>query len=123
MVFVMHLTRKAVNNKMAAGLTCTLGKFNFVKGSNYKQNYDFLHLDLAVSQVFLCCLKNFLIFFKKILASLWGLCYYSLCQRKNTYFTRRSTQVWLKGAVLKTARGFTARGGSNPSSSAIHIIR
>lgn len=34
---------------------------------------------------------------------------------------RRSTQVWLKGAVLKTARGFTARGGSNPSSSAIHI--
>ena len=33
--------------------------------------------------------------------------------------TRRSTQVRLKGAVLKTARGFTPRGGSNPSSSAI----
>lgn len=28
------------------------------------------------------------------------------------------TQAWLKGAVLKTARGFTARGGSNPSSPA-----
>jgi hypothetical protein len=31
----------------------------------------------------------------------------------------RNTQVWLKGSVLKTDRGFTARGGSNPSSSAI----
>ena len=29
------------------------------------------------------------------------------------------TQAWLKGAVLKTARGFTARGGSNPSLPAI----
>ena len=32
---------------------------------------------------------------------------------------RANTQVWLKGAVLKTARGFTARGGSNPSLPAI----
>src|SRR5699024_9908873 len=35
---------------------------------------------------------------------------------------RRNTQVWLKGPVLKTDRGLTARGGSNPSSSAIFII-
>ncbi len=43
---------------------------------------------------------------------------YSLSAKK--FLTiRGSTQVWLKGAVLKTARGFIARGGSNPSSSAI----
>ena len=29
----------------------------------------------------------------------------------------RNTQVRLKGSVLKTDRGLTARGGSNPSSS------
>ena len=34
---------------------------------------------------------------------------------------RRNTQVRLKGSVLKTDRGLTARGGSNPSSSAINI--
>ena len=32
---------------------------------------------------------------------------------------RAITQVWLKGLVLKTSRGFTARGGSNPSLPAI----
>ncbi|SDH71113.1 Protein of unknown function [Alteribacillus bidgolensis] len=31
----------------------SLGKFNFAKGSKYKQNYDFHHKDLAVSRVFL----------------------------------------------------------------------
>src|SRR5699024_10951008 len=35
---------------------------------------------------------------------------------------RRNTQVWLTGPVLKTDRGLTARGGSNPSSSAIFIL-
>ena len=35
---------------------------------------------------------------------------------------RRNTQVRLKGSVLKTDRGLTARGGSNPSSSAIFIL-
>lgn len=46
---------------------------------------------------------------------------YSLSAKK--FLTiRGSTQVWLKGAVLKTARGFIARGGSNPSSSAIILI-
>src|SRR5699024_9579926 len=34
---------------------------------------------------------------------------------------RRNTQVWLKGSVLKTERGVKSRGGSNPSSSSIHI--
>ncbi len=34
---------------------------------------------------------------------------------------RRNTQVWLKGSVLKTDRGVKARGGSNPSSSAINM--
>ncbi|MFE7497383.1 hypothetical protein ACFU42_21425, partial [Bacillus velezensis] len=34
----------------------------------------------------------------------------------------RNTQVWLKGSVLKTDRGVKARGGSNPSSSAILIL-
>ena len=33
----------------------------------------------------------------------------------------RSTQVWLKGSVLKTERRRKARGGSNPSSSAIKL--
>src|SRR5699024_1435684 len=33
--------------------------------------------------------------------------------------TRRNTQVWLKGSVLKPERGVKARGGSNPSSSSI----
>ena len=37
-------------------------------------------------------------------------------------FIWRNTQVRLKGSVLKTDRGLTARGGSNPSSSAINII-
>ena len=35
---------------------------------------------------------------------------------------RRNTQVRLKGSVLKTDRGVKARGGSNPSSSAILIL-
>src|SRR5699024_10420428 len=34
----------------------------------------------------------------------------------------RNTQVWLKGSVLKTDRGVKTRGGSNPSSSSIHIF-
>ena len=38
------------------------------------------------------------------------------------FHIRRNTQVWLKGSVLKTERGVKARGGSNPSSSSIHII-
>ena len=33
---------------------------------------------------------------------------------------RRFTQVWLKGLVLKTSRGLTSCGGSNPSISAIY---
>src|SRR5690606_18888721 len=33
--------------------------------------------------------------------------------------SRRNTQVWLKGSVLKTDRGVKSRGGSNPSSSSI----
>ena len=33
--------------------------------------------------------------------------------------SRRNTQARLKGSVLKTDRGVKARGGSNPSSSAI----
>ena len=37
--------------------------------------------------------------------------------------SRRNTQAWLKGSVLKTDRGVTARGGSNPSSSAIFFIQ
>src|SRR5690606_1473346 len=37
--------------------------------------------------------------------------------------TWRSTQVWLKGSVLKTERRVTPRGGSNPSSSAISQTR
>src|SRR5699024_9578267 len=32
-------------------------------------------------------------------------------------------QVWLKGSVLKTERGVKACGGSNPSSSSIHITQ
>ena len=36
-------------------------------------------------------------------------------------FIWRNTQVRLKGSVLKTDRGLTARGGSNPSSSVFHI--
>ena len=38
------------------------------------------------------------------------------------YFMRRFTQVWLKGLVLKTSRGLTSCGGSNPSISAIFIF-
>ncbi len=38
--------------------------------------------------------------------------------------TRRNTQVWLKGSVLKTDRRVKPRGGSNPSSSAIfHLYK
>src|SRR5699024_11388188 len=36
--------------------------------------------------------------------------------------TRRSSDL-LKGSVLKTERGVKARGGSNPSSSSIHITQ
>ena len=35
----------------------------------------------------------------------------------------RNTQAWLKGLVLKTSRGVKARGGSNPSSSAIFLTK
>src|SRR5699024_4032922 len=41
----------------------------------------------------------------------------------NNVETRRNTQVWLKGSVLKTERGVKACGGSNPSSSSIHITQ
>src|SRR5699024_5749252 len=40
----------------------------------------------------------------------------------NNVETRRNTQVWLKGSVLKTERGVKACGGSNPSSSSIYFI-